>query len=115
MLLRALRLTVGDLPVLAERLPDEGQRGRAVARGGERRAADAVRTQASASSPTTRPRALALVERAPIGTVDSLLHLPALRRDGVDLAGTGRAARQSDSAAAATALLCDAAVASVPA
>jgi hypothetical protein len=55
---------------------------------------------------------LALVERAPIGSVDALL--TCLRYDVMSWTweGTGRDARQSEDAAAATALLCDAAVAS---
>jgi hypothetical protein len=56
--------------------------------------------------------ALALVERAPIGSVDALL--TCLRYDVMAWTwhGTGRDAQQSEQAAAATALLCDAAVAS---
>ncbi len=55
---------------------------------------------------------LALVERAPIGSVDALL--TCLRYDVMAWTwqGTGRDAQQSETAASATALLCDAAVAS---
>ena len=45
-LLRALRLAVGDLPVLAERLPDEDVRGPAVGRGGERAPGGCPRSRA---------------------------------------------------------------------
>src|SRR3954469_10490176 len=56
--------------------------------------------------------ALTLVERAPIGSVDSLL--TCLRYDVMSWTwqGKGRDAQQSEAAAGATALLCDAAVAS---
>jgi hypothetical protein len=55
---------------------------------------------------------LALVERAPIGSVDSLL--TCLRYDVMSWTweGTGREAKQTEAAAGATALVCDAAVAS---
>jgi hypothetical protein len=58
------------------------------------------------------PGTLALVERAPIGSVDALL--TCLRYDVMAWTwhGTGRDAEQSEQAVAATALLCDAAVAS---
>ena len=108
-MLRALRLQLGDLPVLAERLPDEGVRGPLW-----------VEVESAARRmPTLRGMkdddpagALALVERAPIGSVDSLL--TCLRYDVMAWTwhGTGRDAQQSEVAAAATALLCDAAVAS---
>jgi hypothetical protein len=108
-LLRALRLSVGDLPVLAERLPDEGVRGplwvevESAAR--KMPTLKGLKADDPASS-------LALVERAPIGSVDSLL--TCLRYDVMAWTwhGTGRDAKQSEDAASATALLCDAAVAS---
>ena len=108
-LLRALRLSVGDLPVLAERLPDEGVRGplwvevESAAR--KMPTLKGLKADDPASS-------LALVERAPIGSVDSLL--TCLRYDVMAWTwhGAGRAANQSETAASATALLCDAAVAS---
>ena len=108
-MLRALRLQLGDLPVLAERLPDEGVRGPLW-----------VEVESAARRmPTLKGMkeddpagALALVERAPIGSVDALL--TCLRYDVMAWTwhGTGRDAQQSEEAAAATALLCDAAVAS---
>jgi hypothetical protein len=107
--LRALRLGVGDLPVLAERLPHEDLRGPLW-----------VEVESAARRmPTLKGMkeddpagALALVERAPIGSVDALL--TCLRYDVMAWTwhGTGRDAQQSEQAAAATALLCDAAVAS---
>ena len=108
-LLRALRLSVGDLPVLADRLPDEGVRGPlwVEVEGAARRmpSLKGLKADDPASS-------LALVERAPIGSVDSLL--TCLRYDVMAWTwqGTGRDAKQSETASAATALLCDAAVAS---
>jgi hypothetical protein len=108
-LLRALRLSVGDLPVLAERLPDEGVRGPLWVE-----VESAARRMPSlkglkADDPAS---SLALVERAPIGSVDSLL--TCLRYDVMAWTwqGTGRDAEQNETAASATALLCDAAVAS---
>nr|BFE67532.1 hypothetical protein GCM10020092_008330 [Actinoplanes digitatis] len=108
-LLRALRLGVGDLPVLAQRLPDEGVRGPlwVEVESAARRmpSLKGMKSDDPASS-------LALVERAPIGSVDALL--TCLRYDVMAWTwqGTGRDATQSEDAAAATALLCDAAVAS---
>ena len=108
-LLRALRLSVGDLPVLAERLPDEGLRGPlwVEVESAARRmpTLKGLKAEDPASS-------LALVERAPIGSVDSLL--TCLRYDVMAWTwhGAGRDATQSEAAASATALLCDAAVAS---
>ena len=108
-MLRALRLRLGDLPVLAERLPDEGVRGplwvevESAAR--KLPSLKGMKADDPASS-------LALVERAPIGSVDALL--TCIRYDVMAWTwhGTGRDAQQSETAAAATALLCDAAVAS---
>jgi hypothetical protein len=108
-LLRALRLSLGDLPILAERLPDEGVRGPLWVE-----VESAARRMPSlkgmkADDPAS---SLALVERAPIGSVDALL--TCLRYDVMAWTwqGTGRDAKQSETAASATALLCDAAVAS---
>jgi hypothetical protein len=107
-LLRALVLTAADLPPLAAQLPDEGLRAELWLD---------VETS-SARMPSVRnlgkfadtARGLGIVERAPIGTVDSLLRL--LRHDVMawTWTGTGAAARQTETAASATALLCDAAV-----
>jgi hypothetical protein len=108
-LLRALRLQKDDLPVLAERLPDEGARALLWVE-----VESAARRMPSLKSMSKDDPAgnLALVERAPIGTVDALL--TCIRYDVMAWTweGTGRAAKQSDDAGSATALLCDAAVAS---
>ena len=108
-MLRALRLSVGDLPVLAERLPDEGVRGPlwVEVESAARRMPSLKGLKADDTA-----SALALVERAPIGSVDSLL--TCLRYDVMAWTwqGKGRDATQSETAASATALLCDAAVAS---
>ena len=108
-LLRALRLNAGDLPVLAAQLPDEGIRGPLWV---EVESASRKMPSLRGLSQDDPAGALALVERAPIGTVDSLL--TCLRYDVMAWTweGAGRDARQSEAAAAATALLCDAAVAS---
>ncbi|RZU50484.1 hypothetical protein EV385_2256 [Krasilnikovia cinnamomea] len=106
-LLRALKLQLGDLPVLAERLPDEGVRGPlwVEVESASRRLPTLKGVGNDASS-------LALIERAPIGSVDALL--TCIRYDVMAWTwqGTGRDATQSEAAASATALLCDAAVAS---
>ncbi|MEV6850983.1 hypothetical protein [Actinoplanes sp. NPDC051411] len=108
-LLRALRLQAGDLSLLAERLPDEGVRGPLWVE-----VESAARRMPSLKNMSKDDPAgsLALVERAPIGSVDALL--TCLRYDVMSWTwqGTGRDAQQSETAAAATALLCDAAVAS---
>jgi hypothetical protein len=107
--LRGLRLQSADLPVLAERLPDEGVRGPLWVE-----VESAARRMPSLKSMSKEDPAgsLALVERAPIGSVDALL--TCMRYDVMSWTweGAGRDARQSDTAASATALLCDAAVAS---
>ena len=108
-MLRGLRLKAEDLPVLAERLPDEGVRGPLWVE-----VESAARRMPSLKGMDKDDAAgsLAIVERAPIGTVDSLL--TCLRYDVMawTWTGQGRDAQQTDVAAAATALLCDAAVAS---
>jgi hypothetical protein len=108
-LLRALRLTADDLPVLAEKLPDEDVRGPLWV---EVESAARRLPSLRGLSQDDPAGALALVERAPLGSVDSLL--TCLRYDVMawTWVGKGRAAQQSDTASAATALLCDAAVAS---
>ena len=107
--LRGLRLQAADLPVLAERLPDEGVRGPLWVE-----VESAARRMPSLKGmPKDDPAGnLALVERAPIGSVDALL--TCLRYDVMAWTwqGVGRDAQQTETAAAATALLCDAAVAS---
>src|SRR4051794_24231965 len=108
-LLRGLRLQLADLPILAERLPDEGVRGPLWVE-----VESAARRVPSLKGMAKDDPAgnLALVERAPIGSVDSLL--TCLRYDVMAWTwqGAGRDAQQTETAAAATALLCDAAVAS---
>ncbi|WP_433371189.1 hypothetical protein ACQPZX_46950 [Actinoplanes sp. CA-142083] len=107
--LRGLRLQSADLPVLAERLPDEGVRGPLWV---EVESAARRMPSLKGMSKEDPASSLALVERAPIGSVDALL--TCLRYDVMSWtwSGTGRDAKQSDTAAAATALLCDAAVGS---
>ncbi|WP_030441093.1 hypothetical protein [Actinoplanes subtropicus] len=107
--LRGLRLQTDDLPILAERLPDEGVRGPLWV---EVESAARRMPSLKGMSKEDPASSLALVERAPIGSVDALL--TCLRYDVMSWTwtGTGREARQSDTAAAATALLCDAAVGS---
>jgi len=107
--LRGLRLTASDLPVLAERLPHEDVRGPLWV---EVESAARRMPSLKAMKEDDPASALALVERAPIGSVDALL--TCLRYDVMAWTwhGKGRDARQSEDAAAATALLCDAAVAS---
>ncbi|MFC7273945.1 hypothetical protein ACFQS1_08145 [Paractinoplanes rhizophilus] len=107
--LRGLRLQSDDLPVLAERLPDEGVRGPLWV---EVESAARRMPSLKGLSKEDPASSLALVERAPIGSVDALL--TCLRYDVMSWtwSGTGRDAKQSDTAAAATALLCDAAVGS---
>jgi hypothetical protein len=108
-LLRGLRLQEDDLRVLAERLPDEGVRGPLWVE-----VESAARRMPSLKGMSKDDPAgnLALVERAPIGSVDALL--TCLRYDVMAWTwkGSGRDAKQSETAAAATGLLCDAAVAS---
>ena len=108
-MLRALRLSADDLPVLAAKLPDEGVRGPLWV---EVESAARKLPSLRGLSQDDPAGALALVERAPIGSVDSLL--TCLRYDVMAWTwqGAGRDARQNEAAAAATALLCDAAVAS---
>ncbi|MEV6487144.1 hypothetical protein AB0M20_00695 [Actinoplanes sp. NPDC051633] len=108
-MLRGLRLGAGDLSVLAERLPHEDVRGPLWV---EVESAARRMPSLKTMKEDDPAGALALVERAPIGTVDALL--TCLRYDVMAWTwqGTGRDAKQSRDAEAATALLCDAAVAS---
>jgi hypothetical protein len=109
-LLRALCLTAPDLPVLAAHLLDEEQRAQLWL--DVESAATRLPSVRNLGEFAETARALGIVERAPIGTLDSLLRC--LRHDVMawTWTGTGTAARQTEQAAAATALLCDAAVAS---
>ena len=108
-LLRGLRLQDSDLQVLAERLPDEGVRGPLWVD-----VESAARRMPSLKGMSKEDPAgsLAMVERAPIGSVDALLTCVRYDVMAWTWQGTGRDAKQSETAAAATALLCDAAVAS---
>ena len=108
-ILRGLRLGLGDLPLLAERLPHEDIRGPLWV---EVESAARRLPSLKALKEGDPAGALVLVERAPIGSVDALL--TCIRYDVMAWTwhGAGRDAAQSDQAAAATALLCDAAVAS---
>jgi hypothetical protein len=110
-LLRALCLVRDDLPVLAQRLPDEDSRAALwleVEDASRRRAS--LRSVATGDDPA---QVLAVLERAPIGSLDALLRL--VRHDVMAWTwtgtGTGNARGQDDTAARATALLCDAVVA----
>jgi hypothetical protein len=107
-LLRGLRLGLSDLPVLAERLPHEDLRGPLWV---EVESAARQMPNLKGLTEGDPAGALAVIERAPIGSVDDLL--TCLRYDVMAWTwhGTGREATQSEPAAAATALLCDAAVA----
>jgi hypothetical protein len=107
--LRALRLQDSDLAVLAERLPDEDTRGPLWV---EVESAARRMPSLKGMSKDDPAGSLALVERAPIGSVDALL--TCLRYDVMSWTwqGTGREAKQTEAAAGATALVCDAAVAS---
>ena len=107
--LRGLRLQPDDLPILAERLPDEGVRGPLWV---EVESAARRMPSLKGMSKEDPASSLALVERAPIGSVDALL--TCLRYDVMSWTwtGAGREAKQTEAGAAATALLCDAAVGS---
>jgi hypothetical protein len=110
-LVRALCLQPDDLSVVAGQLPDEDVRGElwlAVDAGAAK-----VRNLNSIVEDDDPARALALLETAPIGTLDSLLRL--VRHDVMSWTWTGAGESrpvQSPAAAKATAVLCDAAVAS---
>jgi hypothetical protein len=108
-MLRGLRLQAPDLAILAERLPDEGVRGPLWV---EVESAARRMPSLKTMNKDDPAGALALVERAPIGSVDALL--TCVRYDVMSWTwqGQGRDAQQSEVAGAATALLCDAAVAS---
>ncbi|OLE21397.1 MAG: hypothetical protein AUG44_27765 [Actinobacteria bacterium 13_1_20CM_3_71_11] len=109
-LLRGLCLSEWDLPILARRLPGEDVRGplwlEVEAAG---RQLTTVRTAATVEDAL---RAMAIVERAPIGTVDGLLHC--VRHDVLAWTWVTRegVARQAPVAEKAAGVLCDAAVSS---
>jgi hypothetical protein len=109
-LLRALCLNEADLPILAARLP--GQDVRAPLWLEVEAAGRRLATVRAAGGIEDAVLAMAVVERAPIGTLGALLHCVRhdvmawtwLSRDGV--------ARQDEVAARATGVLCDAVVSS---
>jgi len=104
-LLRGLCLTAADLPVLAERRPDEDVRGPLwLAVEDARRELPTLRGLAAQDDPV---RAMALVHRAPIGNVDGLLRC--VRHDILSWTWDGEG-RQEAAAERATAVLCDAVV-----
>jgi hypothetical protein len=115
-LVRALCLQEEDLAVLAAQLPAEDVRGALWL--DVDAAAARVRELQSIVDDEDPARALALLERAPVGTLEGLLRL--VRNDvmawtwkddtGVP-GGRRKKPRQSETAIRATALLCDAAVA----
>ncbi|MDR7280452.1 hypothetical protein [Catenuloplanes atrovinosus] len=109
-LLRSLRLSREDLPVLAGALPSEEIRAPLWLE--VESAARQVPTLRGLSDMADSAAALTMVERAPIGSVDSLL--TCVRYDVMSWTwtGKGRGARQDEVAEKATALLCDAVVAS---
>ncbi|GAA2515968.1 hypothetical protein [Pilimelia columellifera] len=108
-LLRALTLRADDLPVLAAQLPAADDRAGLWA--DVQRAASQVPTVRDVGVGELTIGTLAGIRRAPIGTVDGLL--TCLRHDILSWTwiGAGRTARQAPDAAAATSVLCDAAVA----
>jgi hypothetical protein len=104
-LLRALRLTTADLPVLAAELPGDDVRARLWLD-----VADATHRLPSLRDATGPAQLLEVVTSAPIGNLDALLRL--LRHDIMGWTWTGGPpARQGRIAERATAVLCDAAAA----
>ncbi|GAA3149846.1 hypothetical protein GCM10010466_46070 [Planomonospora alba] len=105
---RALRLEEGDLPALARRLPDDGIRAQLWQ---DVHGATILRPTVRSLSQQDDEGALALLERAPIGTPDALLHC--VRHDvlGWTWRDGGGARTQDDTAARATAVVCDAVMA----
>jgi hypothetical protein len=107
-LLRALCLTVDDLPILAERLPDGDVRGPLwLAVEAADRQVPTLRGLAEQEDPA---RAMALVQRAPVGTLDGLLKC--VRHDVLSWSWTTTdgVASQDEAAERATGVLCDAVV-----
>ncbi len=110
LLLRALCLVRDDLPVLAGCLPDEDVRAPLWFQ--VEAAISGSPTLSSVAADPDPASALAQLERAPIGSADGLLRL--VRHDVLSWTWTGKGpgATQDDVAARATAVLCDAVVAS---
>jgi hypothetical protein len=107
-LLRALMFTEGDIEILANSRLDEWDRltlWQDVDEAARRR--PTVRELSTDSRDVDRT--LTLLERAPIGSVDGLLHC--VRHDVLDWTWQGQPAQQSDVASRATSELCDAVVA----
>jgi hypothetical protein len=107
-LLRALVLSKDELPILARYLTDEEIRAQLWLE--VESAATAMPTLRGVSESEDPMASLKLVERAPIGSLDSLLRC--IRYDIMfwTWSGQGTAARQSEDAERATAVLCDAVV-----
>jgi hypothetical protein len=110
-LLRALCLTADDLPILAERLPDEDVRGPlwlAVETAG--RQVPTLRGLAIQDGADNPAKAMALVQRAPIGNLDGLLQC--VRHDVLSWTWVtaGGTTSQRPVAERASGVLCDAAV-----
>ncbi|GAT71134.1 hypothetical protein HS048_36095 [Planomonospora sp. ID91781] len=105
---RALRLDSRDLATLARRLPDDGVRAQLWQ---DIHAATVLRPTVRSLSQQDAEGALALLERAPIGTPDALLHC--VRHDvlGWTWQEQEGVRRQDDTASAATAVVCDAVMA----
>ncbi|GIH81057.1 hypothetical protein [Planobispora longispora] len=105
---RALRLTPGDLPALARRLPDDGVRARLWQ---DIHGATILRPTIRGLAQQETEGAIALLERAPIGTPDALLHC--VRHDVLDWTwSTEDGVRgQDEIATRATAVVCDAVMA----
>jgi hypothetical protein len=103
-LLRGLILTVEDLPILAERLPDGDVRGPLwLAVESADRQVPSLRGIADHEDPA---QAMALVQRAPVGTLDGLL--TCVRHDVLSWTWTN--GEQGETAERATGVLCDAVV-----
>jgi len=103
-LLRGLCLTVEDLPILAEWLPDGDVRGPLwLAVESADRQVPTLRGIADHEDPA---QAMALVQRAPVGTLDGLLKC--VRHDV--LSWTWTTGGQNETAERATGVLCDAVV-----
>ncbi|MGC9669179.1 hypothetical protein ACNTMW_21805 [Planosporangium sp. 12N6] len=109
-LLRALSLTESDLEALANFRMDDWDR-LALWQDVDEAARRRQNVRDLSADPGDADRTLALIERAPIGTVDGLLQC--VRHDVLDWTwkATGAGKAQSETAARATAVICDAVVA----
>lgn len=104
-LIRAMALTPDDLPALADQLPDDGTRA-ALWHDIELAVQDQPTVTGLAADRS--PAALAKLERAPIGSLDSLLRL--VRQEILDWTWdrSGRVAEQPETARRATSVISDA-------